>query len=113
VVAAHDFAEDEAERFSGRLVVVRKPAASRSRIDASEKRQVRFCLGWESHRGKISKPNAIAVDATDISVRALLLILLGLLSFALAAQILSVDPRGSCDGTSVHSTHERPLLTET
>jgi hypothetical protein len=55
--APHDFAEDDPEHFRRRLVIARKPAATRARIDASEMREVGFGFVWPGHAGEVAKAN--------------------------------------------------------
>ena len=64
-VAPHDFAEDEPKHFRRRLIIARKPAATRPRIDASEMRKVRFGFIRPRHSREIAK----ADRRLDISVR--------------------------------------------
>jgi hypothetical protein len=76
VVSPHDFAEHDAERLGRRFIIARKPAPTRPRINAGNVRKVKFGLGRPREAREISEGDALAVDATDISVRSF-----GLFSF--------------------------------
>ena len=68
--APHDFAEDDAEHFRRRLVIARKPAATRARIDAGEVREMGIGFVRPSHSREIAKANwCLRCRALDNSVQ--------------------------------------------